>query len=102
MKVVGKGKMSVHEETSFTAVFVVNWYRLRTVMMPFGVLGCSQLNSKALPCSLCSTVKLVRWAGEASRVRMSTHGLDTLPERFNFSQSTRLNANNYKENDVNS
>lgn len=58
--------------------------------MPFGVLGCSQLNSKALPCSLCSTVKLVRWAGEASRVLMFTHGLDTLPERLNFGQTTQL------------
>lgn len=51
-----------------------------TVMIPFGALGWSQLSSNALPCSLCSTVKLARPAGEASWVLMATHGLDTLPE----------------------
>lgn len=61
--------------------------RLSTLMTPFGVLGCSQVSSKALPCSLCSTVKLARWAGEASRVLMSTHGLDTLPERRHLRQT---------------
>lgn len=51
-------------------------------MTPFGVLGGSQLSSNALPCSLCSTVKLRSPVGEASRVLMPTHGLDPRPEGF--------------------
>lgn len=57
-------------------------------MRPFGALGCSQLSSSALPCSLCSTVKLAKAAGEASRVLILTHGLNTLPERM---QNGRVN-----------
>lgn len=71
---------------------------LRTVMMPLGVLGWSQLSSNALPCSLCSTVKPVRCAGEASKVQMSTHGLDTLPERLHKSNKTAHWWHPYHEN----
>lgn len=51
-----------------------------TVTTPFGELGGSQLSSNDLPCSFCSTLKLASPAGEASRVLVSTHWLDTLPE----------------------
>lgn len=57
------------------------WSGLCTVMTPLGALGCSQFSSSARPCSLCSTVKLARPDGEASRVLTLTHGLNTPPER---------------------
>lgn len=69
-----------------------------TVMRPLGAPGCSQLSSSALPCSLCSTVKLARPDGDASKVPILTHGLNTRPE---WDGSSRVNEEEHRSNQVN-